>query len=186
MISGVSNSAQPGAQGPAPGGVIRPALPEDASTLVALINALADETALMVISRIDPVTGIASVSSYLTQVAQGNWRRVLVADIGGRLAGLLIADSDVSHPAKTGVVDIDLGVLRRFQRRGIGRALLASAENWARAAGMHRLQLKVMTHNAPAIALYEACGFVREGTLKNHLKLNTGFVDQHMMAKQLI
>jgi RimJ/RimL family protein N-acetyltransferase len=43
-----------------------------------------------------------------------------------------------------------------------------------------------MTHNAPAIALYEACAFVREGTLKNHLKLNTGFVDQHMMAKQII
>jgi RimJ/RimL family protein N-acetyltransferase len=183
MVSGASDAAKQGTPGAAPGGVIRPAIPEDATALVALINALADETALMVISRIDPVTGIAAVGTYLAQVAQGNWRRVLVADIGGTLAGLLIADSDVSHPAKSGVVDIDLGVLRRFQRRGIGRALLASAENWARSAGMHRLQLKVMTHNAPALALYESCGFVREGTLKHHLKLKAGFVDQHMMAK---
>jgi RimJ/RimL family protein N-acetyltransferase len=166
-------------------GVIRPALAEDASALVALINALADETALMVISRIDPVTGVAAVSSYLTQVAQSNWRRVLVADVEGTLAGLLIADSDISHPAKMGVIDIDLGVLRRFQRRGVGRALLGSAENWARSSGMHRLQLKVMVHNAPAIALYEACGFAREGTLANHLKINGRFVDQHFMAKLL-
>ena len=76
-------------------------------------------------------------------------------------------------------------VAPEHRRRGIGRALLASAENWARTAGMHRLQLKVITHNGPAIALYESCGFVREGTLKNHLKLNTGLVDQHFMAKLL-
>jgi ribosomal protein S18 acetylase RimI-like enzyme len=166
-------------------GVVRPAVVGDATGLVALINALADETALMVISRIDPVTGIAAVSSYLTQVTQSNWRRVIVADVGGTLAGLLIADSDISHPAKMGVIDIDLGVLRRFQRRGVGAALLASVEHWARSAGMHRLQLKVMTHNAPAIALYESRGFLREGTLVHHLKINNSLVDQHMMAKLL-
>jgi ribosomal protein S18 acetylase RimI-like enzyme len=53
----------------------------------------------------------------------------------------------------------DLAVLPDFQRRGIGRALLAAAEERALARGCAKLTLEVLEENARARALYRARGF---------------------------
>lgn len=45
--------------------------------------------------------------------------------------------------------------------RGIGRSLVEAAANTARAVGLGRLSLRVFVDNAPAIGLYETCGFKR-------------------------
>ncbi len=47
-----------------------------------------------------------------------------------------------------------------FRRRGVGRALLAAAENEARDFGLIRVALETEVTNAPARALYERCGFL--------------------------
>jgi ribosomal protein S18 acetylase RimI-like enzyme len=46
-----------------------------------------------------------------------------------------------------------------FHRQGIGRALMATVEEHARAEGMRRLVLEAQTSNAPAIRFYRALGF---------------------------
>jgi ribosomal protein S18 acetylase RimI-like enzyme len=53
----------------------------------------------------------------------------------------------------------DLAVLRGQRGRGIGRALLAAAEEHARATGCCKLTLEVLEDNQPARRLYERCGF---------------------------
>jgi len=47
-----------------------------------------------------------------------------------------------------------------FRRSGVGRALLAAAEEHARRHGLIRVALETEVTNAPARALYESCGFV--------------------------
>jgi putative acetyltransferase len=47
--------------------------------------------------------------------------------------------------------------------RGVAKTLLARLEAEARAAGKPILRLETGIHQAPAIALYEACGFRRRG-----------------------
>ena len=46
---------------------------------------------------------------------------------------------------------------------GVGRALLDAVARWARDHGDRRLQLQVTDTNAPARALYRACGFIETG-----------------------
>jgi GNAT superfamily N-acetyltransferase len=53
----------------------------------------------------------------------------------------------------------DLAVLPEFRGRGVGRALLAAAEERARARGCAKLTLEVREDNARARGLYEQCGF---------------------------
>ena len=53
----------------------------------------------------------------------------------------------------------DIAVSPRFQRRGIGRALLQAADAEARARGCCKLTLEVLTGNAGAIAAYAQAGF---------------------------
>jgi ribosomal protein S18 acetylase RimI-like enzyme len=53
----------------------------------------------------------------------------------------------------------DLAVMPRFQRRGIGRALLVAAETRALANGCCKLTLEVRQDNQPARGLYRQHGF---------------------------
>jgi putative acetyltransferase len=71
-----------------------------------------------------------------------------------------------------------------FQGRGVGhrmmQAVLDLADNWL---GLTRLELTVYTDNAPAVRLYEGCGFSIEGTHRNFALRNGEFVDAHAMAR---
>lgn len=53
----------------------------------------------------------------------------------------------------------DLAVDRKHDGEGVGRALLAYAERWAREHRFRHLQLAVFSGNRRAIEIYERCGF---------------------------
>lgn len=54
-------------------------------------------------------------------------------------------------------------LLHRFQKRGLGRALLSTAEEHARACGSRRLLLGVYSRNTDALDFYEGAGYRRVG-----------------------
>ena len=49
------------------------------------------------------------------------------------------------------------------RRQGIGRMLVHTVLAWARDLGANEIRLEVRESNAPALRLYEACGFVVVG-----------------------
>lgn len=109
--------------------------------------------------------------------------RLIVAELDGKVvayAGLNPHQMPrVSHSA-----DIGISVADDHTGKGIGKVMLAAlidlAENWL---GLRRLELDVFVDNAPAIALYEHFGFVREG-VKAKAALSDGvFKDVAMMAR---
>jgi ribosomal protein S18 acetylase RimI-like enzyme len=73
-------------------------------------------------------------------------------------------------------------VAESHRRRGIGRALLDQAVDWARTAGVRKLELHVFPWNEPAIHLYESYGFVREGLRAGHYLRDGQEVDAILMA----
>jgi L-phenylalanine/L-methionine N-acetyltransferase len=71
-----------------------------------------------------------------------------------------------------------------WQRRGIGRALVAALVDWAdRWAGLLRLELGVLDGNVAGLALARRFGFVHEGTQRAAVLREGAFVDQHLLAR---
>lgn len=78
-----------------------------------------------------------------------------------------------------------LAVADRDRGRGVGRALLRAACDEARRQGALRITLRVLAHNAPARALYEAEGFAVEGVLPGEFHLDGRYVDDVLMGRSL-
>ena len=163
---------------------VRSATERDVPGLIGLINQLAVEATLLFVVPIDPVNGAEDLRQFLHATAASGNNAVLVAAVGEHLVGLATATGGV-HPAKRATVEIGIGILEAYRGRGIGRALMTGIEDWARIAGIHRLQLPVVATNEPAIALYRKSGFSIEGTLRESVRVDGRDVDQYMMSKLL-
>jgi L-phenylalanine/L-methionine N-acetyltransferase len=163
---------------------VRPAEPRDAAELKELGDAVAAEPEGWLATR----NGWRSVTDerrYLRALRRYPHAAVFVAEAeDGRVIGRLSISRD-QHPASRHVADLGLMVDAEYRRRGIGRALLDAAVEWAREAEVRKLELHVFPWNEAAIALYEDFGFIREGHRKNHYYRGEEYVDAILMAYEL-
>jgi RimJ/RimL family protein N-acetyltransferase len=160
--------------------VVRRAAPADAAALVELGRAVGGEPEGWLISD-TTWRGVSEERRYLKAVRRFPHAAVFVAEAEEGIVGRLSVARD-EHPASRHVADLGLMVAAGHRRRGVGRALLEAAADWAREAGVRKLELHVFPHNAPAIALYEQFGFRREGYRRAHFRRSEQYVDAILMA----
>jgi RimJ/RimL family protein N-acetyltransferase len=156
----------------------------DVPALIALINTLAAERNQLFIQPVDPISGQALLRSHLAAIAASGDEAVLVARDRDQLVGL-ITGMRGNRPARRGVVEIGIGVRASHRSRGVGFSLMMALERWARESGCHRLSLRVVTRNTPAVALYRKAGFAVEGMLEATAILDDKRIDELQMGKTL-
>jgi RimJ/RimL family protein N-acetyltransferase len=159
---------------------IRQAAPGDAAALVRLAREVGAEPEGWLISTSE-WRGAGDERRYLRTLRRSRDAAVFVAEADEGIVGRLSVGRD-PHPASAHVADLGLMVAKGHRRRGIGRALLEQAVDWARRTGVTKLELHVFPHNEPAIRLYETFGFRREGYRERHYRRNGGLVDAVLMA----
>jgi RimJ/RimL family protein N-acetyltransferase len=161
---------------------VRPAVPADAEQLTRLAEAVSAEPGGWLISTGGEWRSPGDERRYLKALRRFPHAAVLVAE---RLDGTLIGRLSVArdpHPASTHVADLGLMVALDARRQGVGWALLEAAVEWARGAGVRKLELHVFPWNDAAIALYQKFGFEREGYRKAHYRRGGKDVDAILMA----
>lgn len=162
---------------------IRPADPADAAALVALANEVGSEPGGWLITTSN-WRSVSDERRYLRSLRRYPHAAVFVAEAPEGVVGRLSVGRD-PHPASHHVADLGLMVAASHRRRGVGRALLEAAVEWARAQGVSKLELHVFPHNEGAIALYDGFGFEREGYRKRHYRRPDGYVDAILMAYEV-
>jgi len=164
---------------------VRPAVPADARRLVELARAVAAEPEgwLLADAR---WRSESEERRYIRTLQRHPDAALLVAELSGDgLVGRLSVMRD-PHPASKHVADLGVMVAAGHRRRGIGTALMAAAEDWARSARIGKLELHVFPYNEPALRLYEKLGYEREGLRRRHYaRAEGGYSDVILMAKQL-
>lgn len=159
---------------------IRRAEPGDAAALVVLAERIGREPQSWLLTT-EAWRGIWEERRYLKAARRHRDAAVFVAEDEGAVIARLSLARD-PHPASRHVADLGLMVAESHRRRGIGRALLDQAVDWARTAGVRKLELHVFPWNEPAIHLYESYGFVREGLRAGHYLRDGQEVDAILMA----
>jgi RimJ/RimL family protein N-acetyltransferase len=163
---------------------IRKARPADAPALVELGTSVGREPEGWLITA-NGWRSVGDERRYLRLIRRGAAGAVLVADTEDGIVGRLSIARD-PHPSSQHVADVGLMVAASHRRRGIGRALLEAAEEWARGVGVTKIELHVFPYNDAAIALYEDLRYEREGYRRAHYRRpDGGLVDAVLMAKLL-
>lgn len=136
-------AAVPPAPAPMPGLHIRPARADDAPAISdILIAAFGDSPEL--------------ARRFVAERLASRSQRFLLGDLAGRpVATLRLIREDGWVYVTT------FGVLPAFQGRGVGRRMLLHTITMLRNAGEAAVRIEVETTNAPAIGLYQSCGFRR-------------------------
>jgi putative acetyltransferase len=163
---------------------VRPADPSDAEALTRLAEAVSAEPEGWLISANGEWRSVGDERRYLKALRRYPNAAVFVAEGSDReVIGRMSLARD-SHPASAHVADLGLMVAKDARGRGVGRALLAAAVEWAGDSGIRKLELHVFPWNEPAIKLYERFGFEQEGYRKAHYRRSgeDGDVDAILMA----
>ena len=139
---------------------IRPADDGDRLPLAELFAAVAEER-----------DGIATEPPIDVEARAAGWRLdgTFVAVDSDEIVGSIHVDASWH-----GVGEVGMVVARDRRGQGVGSALMATAVDWARERGMHKLSLSVFPHNAAGIALYRKFGFVEEGRRVKHYRRSNG------------
>lgn len=133
---------------------VRPARPDDASRILALLRQLA--------AFEKAPDGIRLTEEAIRNEAFGDHPRfeVLLAAVGETPCGLLIFyQAYSSWAAAPSLMVHDLFVEEAQRGSGVGRALLAAAARLAKGRGCCRMDVNVLAWNEPARRFYAALGF---------------------------
>lgn len=163
--------------------LIRSAEPGDAGPLVRLAEAVGSEEGGWLIAD-GGWRSVPEERRYLKAIRRHSYAAVLVAELDGHIVGRLSIGRD-SHPASEHVADVGVMVADGYRRQGIGRALMESAEAWAKSVGVRKIELHVFPHNESALALYERLGYRQVGVRHGHFRRSAGYVDAILMEKDL-
>jgi putative acetyltransferase len=109
----------------------------------------------------------------------------LVADLGGRVVGVLELITSPTEPRHRHVGEVNLvAVHPNWTGRGAGRALMEAALELADCwLALRRLSVVVFADNPVALELYRRLGFEVEGTLVDYAFKRGRYVDAHVMAR---
>lgn len=139
----------------APAVTVRAGRAEDTAALVALLAQLFAIEADFTIDPVVQARGLALLRARPDAV-------ILVAECAGAVVGMCtvqLTASTARGGLSAGLEDVVVD--RAWRGRGIGSALLAAAEDWARGRGAVRLALLADETNLPALDFYGRLGFTR-------------------------
>lgn len=162
---------------------IRPIEVEDAESFIELSKKI-DESGFMMLEPGERQTTVEQQIRAIERISKDEKSILSVAEVDGTLAGFMAALGNHNKRNRHSAYLV-LGVLEEFQGQGIATGLFEKIFEWAKSAGISRLELTVITENVKANTLYKKMGFVLEGEKVHSLIIDGQPVNEYYLYKLL-
>lgn len=160
---------------------IRKAINSDAEELVR-VSKNAEESGFMLFNPGERKITPETFAKFIDTTNENKKSGVFVAIEEDQIQGYMFVQNEkpnrISHRAY-----VVIGVHSASRGKGIGKALFAHVNDWAKKVKLHRLDLTVMTKNDAAVTLYKKMGFEIEGIKRDSLLIQSEYVDEYYMSK---
>jgi RimJ/RimL family protein N-acetyltransferase len=165
--------------------VVRRAVPADVPALDAAIAKIDEETEFLAVPGEYMRRWAPGFAERLAAMNAKGTGAYVIAEAAGEIVGFLGAFTGGLERTRGVVYIAHVGVRRAWRGQGVGTALFAAIEGWARGQGAWRFDLRVDTKNARGLALYQKRGFVVEGRIVDGALRDGAWCDHFLMAKAL-
>jgi L-amino acid N-acyltransferase YncA len=165
-----------------PSVTIRKATEVDAPAMVAILKGIAAER---VHSAIDVVWPVEKQCTYLGSLS--NREAVHVAVTGaGQIVGFQVIDLwEPTTMSMQHVAQIGTFLIPEWRRRGVGRLLFKTTEEFVRSAGYSKMIAQVRASNEPAKAFNRRVGFRAVGRLARQVRID-GVEDDEILMEHFL
>lgn len=160
---------------------IRPATPADVAAILDFWNPVIGETTI----TFSPTLHTPESLSALIAGRQADGRAFLVAEEGGTVLGFVTYDQFRKGLGYAHAMEHTIILAPAAKGRGLGRALIAAAEDHARGAGAHLMVGGISAENAPALAFHAAVGYAEAGRVREAGRKFDRWIDLVLMQKLL-
>lgn len=160
--------------------------PEDAAQTIAAMKKLYGETDFLARCPDEFDLSIQQEEAWIEGRVSDQRSLMLGAFIGSEEAGFADLYPLGSSRKTRHRGEISIAILRRWQSRGLGRAMLETLISLAPDLGYTQLELQVSEQNSIALGLYSNLGFTETGRFPRAFRLNDGsFADLIQMVRFL-
>lgn len=155
----------------------------DAIEIWSLKRALHDEGEFL---RLSPheIKETINDEIVLIRSTESRNRLILVVKDIQRIFGYLSA---CVNDKEKKITRVTLGVLKEYHGNGVGSAFIKRMENWACSMNIKEIEMNVMTHNLPALGLYQKVGYQIIGATPLYKLYDSDkFVYDYILRKELM
>lgn len=166
-----------------PQAVPRIARHADSSDLAILKLALSSETPFLSLGRLSHATVEARCARDLIDCEEAR-RGIFLYELGGQAVGYVDARPVAGICAAT-LGSFELGVMSAWSGHGIGRQLVAAAEEWLLGTGRQLVAINVTPGNGQAQKFYQQLGYAVADPSSSEPLQHDGPVNEIVMTKRL-
>jgi RimJ/RimL family protein N-acetyltransferase len=165
--------------------IVREAVPEDARRVLAFAEATSRESDFLSFGPGEFGYNEAQERAFIHDCESSSTRLFILGEIDDTLVSVLsFAGGDRPRTRHTG--EFGVSVRRSAWGRKIGALMIDALIAWAQSGGLiTKINLRVRTDHARAIALYTRKGFAVEGTVTRAVRIKGEYFDQVLMGLEL-
>lgn len=164
--------------------IIRQVESDDARSYINLMNTVYTESEYEYFGKEGCNLTVQQVRKALMDMRKARNSMFFVCIVNGEFAGYATAVGHQQERTRH-IADIRIGVLHKYKRIGIGKALVKYVEAWAVENNVKRLQANVVQQNEAALSLMKEVGFEQEGIRSQAFMLQNELLNEVAFSKVL-
>lgn len=157
--------------------IIRSIETDDARSFIHLQEEIFEETMFKYYGPNEQGLTVQQIRKMMAEWRKQKNSTILLCIFNGQFAGYSIIQGNTATRTQH-IATVCIAVKKQFEGNGIGSALLAQSEIWAKENGITRLEAAVMSHNDRALTLFKKHNYIVEGNRQHSIKIATDYFDE--------